>query len=113
MKHPDLVTAAAALRDQTAHVTQRLDGRIIVALGVGGAELPCPRAGCDHRQKQANDHDCGPPNAGVAVHWHFIPPVMMSMVGKKGSTQASRRLPRSQYGHGDRKSGGLVSGAPP
>jgi len=31
MKHPDLMAAGAALRDQAAHVTHRLDGRIIFA----------------------------------------------------------------------------------
>ena len=52
MKHPDLMTAIAALRDQTAHVTQRLDGWVIFALGVGGTEFPRPCTGRDRRQKQ-------------------------------------------------------------
>src|SRR3979411_868101 len=38
--HPDLVAAAAALGDQAAHVLQRLDGRIVLALGIGGAKFP-------------------------------------------------------------------------
>ena len=35
MEHLDLMAAAAALRDQAAHVVQRLDGRIILVLGIG------------------------------------------------------------------------------
>src|ERR1700739_2636472 len=90
MKHPDLMTAVAALRDQTAHVTQRLYGRIIFALGVGGAEFPRPCTGRDRRQKQPTSQYCGPPNAGAAIHWQPRPPVMVSATGKKGSSQFGR-----------------------
>ena len=44
MEHLDLVAAAAALRDQAAHVAQRLDGRIILVLGIGGAKFARERA---------------------------------------------------------------------
>src|ERR1700758_5518062 len=92
MKHPDLMMAGAALRDQTAHVTQRLDGWIILALGVSGAEFPRPCAGRDRRQKQPNEQHCSPPNAGAAVHRQLRPPVMVSVTGKKGSPQFGRRF---------------------
>src|SRR6202022_1932168 len=90
MKHSDLVAAAAALGDQAAHVSQRLDGRIVLALGIGGAKFPRVRARRDRRQKQ-RDNDCyGPRKVGAAVHRQLHPLMMMSMVGKKGSMQFSR-----------------------
>src|SRR5580704_3800271 len=88
------MAAGAVLRDQTAHVTHRLDGWIIFALGVGGAKFPRPCAGRDRHQKQSNEQHCGPPNAGAAVHWQLRPPVMVSVRGKKGSRKLTRRPPR-------------------
>ena len=82
--------AGAALRDHTAHVTQRLDRWIIFGLGIGGAKFPRPCAGRDRHRKQSNEQYCGPPNAGAAVHWQLRPPVMVSVTGEKGSTKLAR-----------------------
>src|SRR5450759_226838 len=93
MKDPDLVTAAAALRDQAAHVAQRLYGRIILALGIGGAKFPRDRARRERRQKQRNDDCCGPRTVGAAaVHRHLPSLMMVSLAGKKGSMLFSRSL---------------------
>ena len=55
MKDPDLEAVAAALRDHAAHETQRLYGRIVLALGIGGAKFPRHRARRDRRQKQRDN----------------------------------------------------------
>ena len=55
MKDPDLVAAAGALGDQAAHVAQRLYGRIVLALGIGGAKFARDRARRDRRQKQRDN----------------------------------------------------------
>src|SRR5258705_2163915 len=90
MEDRDLVTAAAALRDQAAHVAQRLYGRIIFALGIGDTEFPRDRARRACRQEQ-RDHECnGPRKAGAVVHRQLHPLMMMSMAGAKGSTEFSR-----------------------
>src|ERR1700709_2386263 len=67
--HLDLVAAAAAFRDQAAHVARRLDGRIILVPGVGGAkfarENAC-RGGC---QTQRDNKFDSPRKVSAAVHW--------------------------------------------
>src|SRR3979411_892938 len=89
--HPDLVAAAAALGDQAAHALQRLDGGIVLALGIGGAKFPRDRARRDRRQKQ-RDNDCyGPRKVGAAVHRKLHPFMMMSRAGQKGSMELNRR----------------------
>ncbi len=55
VKYPDLQPSAAVLRDQARHVAQRLDRRIVLGLGIGGAEFARGRARRGRRQKQRND----------------------------------------------------------
>lgn len=95
VKHLDLVAAAAALGDQGAHVAQRLDGRVILGLGVGGAKFA--RAGArrpDGEHKRDVDHP-GPREFGTAQHWHTNPSVVKSMAGAKGSMQSKAISKRS------------------
>ena len=75
MEHLELVPAAAALRDQAAHVTQRLDGWIILVLGIGGAEFARKRARRD-RTEQRDDKRDGPRKAGAAIHRQQYPLVI-------------------------------------
>ena len=73
VEHLDLVAAAAALGDQRAHVAQRLDGRVILGLGIGGAKFACNGARrTDGKQKRDDDHS-GPREFGTAQHWHTQP----------------------------------------
>jgi len=74
MEHPDLVAAAAALRDHAAHIAQCLDGRIILVLAVGGAKFPCDRASSRPPPKTARR------------------PVRWSAKGRRGCTQATASL---------------------
>ena len=53
MEHADLVPAAAAFLDQAAHEAQRLDGRIVFALGIGGAKFARKNARRGRRQTAA------------------------------------------------------------
>src|SRR5216684_3447701 len=92
MEHPDLVAAAAALRDHAAHIAQCLDGRIILVLAVGGAKFPCDSARPDRRQKQRDDRCDGPRKIGAAVHGQLHPLMMVSAKGRKGSTRFYRSL---------------------
>ncbi|MGY3122771.1 hypothetical protein ACVWXQ_006708 [Bradyrhizobium sp. S3.14.4] len=73
MEHLDLVPAAGALGNQRAHVAQRLDGRVILGLGVGGAEFArsCARR-ADREQKRDEDQP-GPREFGTVQHWHTQP----------------------------------------
>jgi hypothetical protein len=51
MKHPDMVPSLRALLDNGGHEPQRLHGRIVRRLVVGGAKLPRARI---HRQRQSD-----------------------------------------------------------
>jgi hypothetical protein len=73
MKYANLQPACRLLLDQPAHEAERLDRRIILALGVGGAKFACRRARRDGRQKQRSDDDGGPRKAGAGIHGQLIP----------------------------------------
>ena len=73
MEHPDLVPAAAALRDQAAHEAQRLHGRIVLGLGIGGAEFARKRARRRRRQQQRGNEHHGPLKVGAAGHRQHLP----------------------------------------
>src|SRR6266403_2633155 len=93
MKNPELVTSSAALLAQAAHVSQRLYGWIVFALGVGDAKLTRHGGRRDRRRTQRdNDGDDRyvPRKVGAAIHGQLHPLLMMSMDGKKGSTLSGR-----------------------
>ncbi len=91
------MAAAGALRNQDAHVAQRLNGRIILGLGVGGAkfarkQLPSRTWRAKARQKPLRSAEFRHgSNTGT-----LNPLVMESMAGAKGSIQSIRRL-RERY----------------
>jgi hypothetical protein len=72
MKDSDLMLAAALFRDHAAHEAQRLDGRVIFGLNVGGAEFARKRTRRGHCRKQrCNDYRC--PRKAGAVHRQRLP----------------------------------------
>ena len=86
-------------RDQAAHVTPRLYGRIILAAGIGGAKFPRNNARRDGRQIQPNEQCYDPRKVGAAVH-RQRPLMMRSMARGKGSTFCrSRRVMSSRRHH--------------
>ncbi|MET3304634.1 hypothetical protein ABIF53_005649 [Bradyrhizobium japonicum] len=60
MKNLDLVPAAGALGDQRAHVAQRLDGRVILGLGVGGAKFTRNGARRANGEQKRDENHPGP-----------------------------------------------------
>jgi len=94
MKYADLQAAAGLFLDQAAHEAQRLYGRIILALGIGGAKFPRQGVRRDGRQKQPNGERCCPRKIGATIHRQLDPLLMKSMAGKKGSMIFGRSLLR-------------------
>ena len=83
MEHPDLVPAAGALRDQARPCSAAPDGRIIFALGIGGAKFPRD-ALVETAVNRQRDNECdGPRKVGAAVHRQTHPLMMMSMAAKE------------------------------
>ncbi|MEY9135299.1 hypothetical protein ABIE79_006766 [Bradyrhizobium diazoefficiens] len=60
MKNLDLVLAAGALGDQRTHVAQRLDGRVILGLGVGGAKFTRNGARRANGEQKRDENHPGP-----------------------------------------------------
>jgi len=73
VEHLDLVAAAGALRDQAAHVEQRLHGWVFLVLGIGRTKFARESARCGGRQKQRDNKRYGPRKVGAAVHGQQIP----------------------------------------
>ena len=94
MENADMQSSAAAFLHQAAHIAQRLDGRIVLALGIGGAKFARQHARRRQRQQQRNDEGQGPRKVG-AVHRQRLPLVMVSAAGGKGSTAFWQRRARS------------------
>jgi len=61
------------LRNQAAHVKQRLDGRVFLVSGYRGHEFARESARCGRRQKQRDNKRYGPRKVGAAVHGNKSP----------------------------------------
>ena len=59
----------------------------VFARCIGGVKSPRDITRRDRRQRQRDNERYGPRKAGAAVHWQNHPLMMMSAVGKKGSTR--------------------------
>src|ERR1041385_4147599 len=88
LENADLVAAAAAFRDHPPHQAQRLNGWIVLGLGVSGAELTGGSRHGRHRPRQRSQDDYNPLNRAAGHRQH--PPEMESLFRTKGSSQSSR-----------------------
>jgi len=58
MKDLDFVPPAGALGDQRAHVAQRLHGRVVLGLGVGGAEFARSNTRRAYAHRECGEQKC-------------------------------------------------------